>query len=135
VAYHSISLTVGQRLGLWLRQLPGSRLLPWRYLIVGTVQAADEVPDELAACTAVVVQSAGRLTWIAFDCPRHGNERIMLNLSTRRRPYWIIQEESKLTLYPSIDAVHVGSRCHFWIRRGHLKWAKAVRSNERKAEQ
>jgi hypothetical protein len=130
MGYHPTSTDVGHRLGLWLRQLPGSRLLPWRYLIVGTVEAADDIPDELAARTAVVVQSVGRPTWIALDCPRHGSERILLNLSIRRRPYWTIQEESRLTLTPSIDAFHLGSRCHFWIRRGHLKWAKMVRSNE-----
>ncbi|MGW1341372.1 DUF6527 family protein [Kribbella sp. NPDC002412] len=104
--------------------------MPWRYIIVGVVDAADEIPLELAARTAVLVQSANRPTWIAFDCPRHRDQRIMLNLSTRRRPYWTIHDRATLTLRPSIDATHNGSRCHFWLRRGHLRWAKLIRLNK-----
>ena len=104
--------------------------MPWPYTVVGTVDAADEIPLDLAARTAVLVQPADHPTWIAFDCPRHRNQRIMLNLSTGRRPYWTIHDRVRLTLHPSIEATHNGSRCHFWLRRGHLKWAKLIRLND-----
>jgi hypothetical protein len=132
VSYYPFPTSIKQQVGLWLRGLPGSRHLPWPYVLVGFTDAADEIPDRIAARTAVVVQSGDRRTWIAFDCPRHRGERIMLNLSTSRRPCWRINEEPKLTLYPSIDAFHSEDRCHFWIKRGRLRWVKeAIRPSER----
>ena len=124
----------GWRFEMWLRTLPGSRLLPWPYLVVGTVAAADEVPDRLSPRTAIVVQPNGRATWLVFDCPHHTDQRIMLNLSTRRRPYWTIGEGSKLTVYPSIDAFHAAGRCHFWMRRGRVRWAKKIKLQERNVD-
>jgi hypothetical protein len=107
---------------VWLRSLPGAKLWPWRYLVIISVQAADEVPAKLPARTAVVVTSKGRPSWIAFDCPRHRRERLLINLSSARRPRWSLQTDTLLTLSPSIDAVHHGERCHFWIRRGKVVW-------------
>jgi uncharacterized protein DUF6527 len=132
VPYHSTSTSFVNQLALWFRRLPGSRHLPWPYIVVGYADAADEIPEQLAARIAVTVQAGDRYTWIAFDCPRHPNERIMLNLSTKRRPYWKISDEQKMTLHPSVDAFHSGGRCHFWIRHGRLKWAEEVmRPSER----
>jgi hypothetical protein len=54
----------------------------------------------------------------------------MLNLSTRRRPWWTIRTYTKLTLHPSIDAYHANRRCHFWIKRGTVKWVKYSRTHE-----
>jgi hypothetical protein len=124
VAYYSVRTTPWQRLGNFFRGLPGSRALPWRYVVGGVSDAADEVPDKLVLRTAVIVQSGDRQTWLVFDCPRHLGERIMLNLSTRRRPSWKIGAESVLSVYPSVDAAHAGARCHFWLRRGRIDWAK-----------
>ena len=132
MAYRPSSVTAGHKLGLWLRRLPGSRFIPWRYIVVGAVDAADEVPDVLAPRTAIVVKATDRATWVAFNCPRHSHEKILLNLSNRRRPFWTIEAEHMLTLRPSIDAHHGGTRCHFWISRGRIKWAKVVRSNDRR---
>ncbi|MEU0879531.1 DUF6527 family protein [Lentzea sp. NPDC005914] len=123
MSYHSTRTSFIDRLMLRLRKLPGSRHLPWPYIVAGHADAADEIPEKLVARTAVTVQSGDRHTWVAFDCPRHPNERIMLNLSTSRRPCWRINSEQPFTLYPSVDATHSGGRCHFWVRRGRLKWA------------
>jgi hypothetical protein len=53
----------------------------------------------------------------------------MLNLSTRRRPYWRIDQEPRVTLHPSVDALHSGGRCHFWMRHGQPNWVKEVANN------
>lgn len=130
MAYHPTNVSLGQRLRVWMRGLPGGRHFPWQYLLVGSVEVADEIPDELAARTAVLVQPDSYPTWLAFDCPRHPNERIMLNLSMRRRPYWKILEDTRLSVFPSIDAQHSGTRCHFWLKRGRPQWAIEDRMNE-----
>ena len=124
MSYRSITSGLGPRLGIFFRRLPGAHLLPWRFLISGAADAADEVPDKIAPRSAVLVRSGDRLTWLVFDCPRHRNERVMLNLSARRRPSWKILDESNLTVYPSVDALHAGGRCHFWVKRGRVKWVK-----------
>ncbi|MFC4859458.1 DUF6527 family protein [Actinophytocola glycyrrhizae] len=126
VSYDSTITSVWQHLGLAVRRLPGSRYLPWSYIVAGTAEAADEIPRKLIPRTVVVVRVGDRRTWIAFDCPRHHNERVMLNLSTRRRPCWRIEQEPKLTLYPSVDAYHSGQRCHFWVRQGKPKWVEEI---------
>ena len=105
-----------------LRTLPGARLLPWRFRIIGVVEAADELPATLLPRSAILVGNLGQATWVAFACPRHNNEQILLNLSPARTPRWKIADHQLLTATPSIDAFHGGTRCHFWIRQGRLAW-------------
>lgn len=109
----------------WLRCLPGSRLLPWRLRLIDQVGAADDVPDVLRAKTAVLVTSREQPSWLAFDCPRHPQERILLNLAHVRHPRWSLDSgtgDNRITLYPSVDAFHAGARCHFWLRSGRVHW-------------
>jgi hypothetical protein len=122
MSYRTAEMTLLRRFSLWLRKLPGGRRLPWRYLLVGEADAADEIPRRLRHRTAVLVRPGLRQTWLIFDCPRHCSERIMLNLSRRRRPYWTIEDLSRLTVYPSVDASHGSDRCHFWLKNGWIKW-------------
>ena len=46
----------------------------------------------------------------------------MLNLDRRRVPAWSMISERPLTLSPSVDDCAIG-RCHFFIRKGKIKWA------------
>lgn len=48
----------------------------------------------------------------------------MLNLSTRRRPFWKVTDYRRLSIYPSIDAHHLAYRCHFWMKRGRPRWIR-----------
>ena len=111
-----------QGVRVWLRRLPGTRYLPWRYVVTGTVQAADEVPQHLGPRTAIVVINNGKPSWVAFDCPRHRHERLLVNLASHPRPHWTLAPGPRLTLTPSVDAVHNGQHCHFWIRNGKVEW-------------
>jgi hypothetical protein len=112
------------RLALMARGLPILRLVPWRYRIIGIADAADELPTTLPVRTAMLVGMADRVSWLAFDCPRHRGERILLNLSFARRPRWVVETSDLLSLSPSVDTLHCGSRCHFWIKRGAVRWVK-----------
>lgn len=105
----------------WCEWLPHRR---WR--IIGTVQAADEVPDYLPRNGIVLVISEEMLKWVAFDCPCRTGHRIMLNTDRRRQPYWRIFKYSKnrLTIYPSVDHKEGYKRCHYFIRSGRILWAK-----------
>src|SRR5690242_6756094 len=116
-ALESIDASV-PRISTWLRRLPGAKLWPWRYIVIGSVHAADEVPTKLPVRTAIVVKANGRASWVAFDCPKHRGERMLINLSPARRPRWSLQTDTALSLSPIVNAVHHGERCHFWIREG-----------------
>ena len=63
------------KVSLWDRFL----LPPWR--IIGEVESADDIPNQLPKRGAVLVVSGKRQKWIAFDCPCDSSHRILLNLT------------------------------------------------------
>src|ERR1700729_1097246 len=97
----------------WLPQWLSPRLPHWvsgrlpQWLLrqpvhcAGFVEAADEIPEKLPRNAAVIVGTALRPKWIAFDCPCLSGHRIMLNLDHDRRPYWQISKvDGPLSLSP-----------------------------------
>lgn len=108
----------------WWDWLP---LRPWR--IIGTVEAADEIPDRLPNKAIVMVVSAGRPKWLSFDCPCHTGHRILLNIDQGRRPAWSLSGYPRrpLSISPSIDYMDDQKRCHYFLRNGQIQWAKDSR--------
>jgi len=111
-------------LGGWLGWTPWKR---WR--VVGVVESADEVPDSLAANTAILVGSPANPKWLAFDCPCRTGHRILLNLDSNRYPSWTLLNLSKLTVRPSVDYRDSYRRCHYIVANGRIHWAKEVRDH------
>ncbi len=109
-------MALGRRFRWWQR-LPRRK---WRLVL--SVDEADEVPERLPHRSAVLVGPADMPKWIAFDCPCGQGHRVMLNLDRRRVPAWSMISERPLTLSPSVDDCAIG-RCHFFIRKGKIKWA------------
>jgi len=102
-------------------------LFPKPWTVVATVEAADEVPDQLPRKGAVVVGSAAWPKWLVFDCACGRGHRIMINLDKSRRPSWKIgvDDARRLSVHPSIDHDPKGGpRCHYFITRGQTVWAK-----------
>jgi hypothetical protein len=107
------------RAGRWLDWIPW----PWRkWRVVVTVEAADEIPRRLPKHGAALVLRAGRPTWIAFECPCKRGHQIMVNLDKARSPKWELTNRSPLTLAPSINDAAGGRRCHFFVRKGRIRW-------------
>jgi len=104
-----------------------------RRLVIGaTVAAADLVPQRLPRRVSVLVVGSSP-SWAAFDCPCGQGHRLLINLAETRRPRWRLTGTRRApTLYPSVDVVVDGRRCHFWIRQGHVEWAHPPRSRPRK---
>lgn len=103
----------------WWQWIP---LWPWR--IVATVEAADEIPEQLPRNGAVFVGSANHPKWLAFDCPCGTGHRIMITLDTGHRPHWTITTRRRLTVSPSVDYSVPAMRCHYVISRGRIQWAR-----------
>lgn len=105
----------------WWQWLP----LPWRkWRIVLYVEAGDAVPTRLPVRGVVLVRPGKQLTWAIFDCPCRKGHRVMLNLHSSRDPHWKIDEFKPITLSPSIDDEAFGRRCHFFLTRGRVTWAR-----------
>ena len=103
----------------WYKSLP----LPWhRWRIVGYVAAGDEIPETLPYRGAILVGTAQHPTWAALDCPCGTGHRLLINLDSRRYPRWELRSDSRLSLWPSIDAVEDGRRCHFVLNKGRVRW-------------
>lgn len=103
----------------------------WRVLrgrrlrTTGLVQSALDLPEKAPPLEAYVVAGASDAPqWVAFECPCARGHRIMLNLSTARRPRWTltIHDSGRLTIGPSVDAHSEFGRCHFWCVDGKIKW-------------
>ena len=104
----------------WWHSLP----LPWRrWRIVGQVEEADEVAERLAYGQVVLVGTPGSVAWAIFDCPCRRGHRLLVNLDISRSPFWRIESTRPLSIRPSIDDSARGRRCHFFVRRGKIKWA------------
>lgn len=88
------------------------------------MEAADEVPERLPPNSAVLVGSLNHPKWLVFDCPCNSGHRIMLTLDPSHWPYWKIKNIEKLTISPSIDFRSPARRCHYFIWRGKVEWAR-----------
>ena len=107
------------QLRAWFKTLP----LPWRrWRIVGNVAAGDEIPEALPYRGVVLVGTARHPAWAALDCPCGTNHRLLINLNSKRYPRWEIRSKARLSLWPSIDAVGHGRRCHFVLNKGRVRW-------------
>jgi len=99
------------------------RLLPGRkWHVAMQVDAADELPTNIPALSAVMVGTPAAPGWLAFDCPCNTGHRIMLNLDWRRSPYWRVTNTRRLTIKPSVDSCRPERRCHYFVREGKVKW-------------
>lgn len=116
----------------WLgRPTPGrwlSRMLPTRrWRIVTRVEEADLVPARLPPRGAALAGPPGAPKWLALDCPCGTGHRLLVNLDSSRRPAWRLVSASPLTIRPSLDTTQTGTRCHFTITSGKVRWAGSSR--------
>lgn len=103
-----------------------------RWELAATVEAADEVPDQIPKRGVVLVGTQTHPRWLAFDCPCGTGHRIMLNTDRSRYPCWTVRHLSPMTVWPSIDDVTEKRRCHFWIHDGKTRWVRGLERSWRK---
>jgi hypothetical protein len=96
--------------------------IPEEWQIVQQVEAADDIPKDIAKHGIVLVGPARKPTWMAFDCPCERGHRIMVNLDHSRWPYWKIWQRRPISISPSFDILTGDRRCHFVVQGGNVKW-------------
>src|SRR5450756_1039492 len=114
------------------RAPPGELLsLPWwswwprrRYTVLGSVDAADLIPDRLPRRGLAVVEDSTGPSWVAFDCPCSRRHRLLIRLGATHHPHWLLDTSQHASLMPSVDSHDGGHRCHFWLTKGKIRWAR-----------
>lgn len=82
----------------------------------------DDIPTELGG-TLFIVSRAGTPRWVVLECPCGCGDRIDVNLSTTRRPYWKLRQDGgSVSLFPSLWRPRGTCGSHFWIRRNRIEW-------------
>lgn len=122
----SAARCVGRLLAGALELIPAFR---WR--IERRAADVDEVPPRIPKRRAYIVATAILRKWLVFDCPCGTGHRIMLNLDRSRFPYWrlTLSATRQITLSPSIDYHDEYRRCHYFLRKGRVIWAKRPRNS------
>lgn len=108
-----------KRLSEWRRHLTTPRIRKVQYF-----ERFTDVPSYLPQQLMAIVGTVDAPKWAVFRCPCRRDHRITLNLQPTNRPRWRLQlHPSGPTLRPSVF-VRDKTRCHFWIRRGRVIWAR-----------
>lgn len=102
-----------------------------RYAVVCIAPAADLIPRRLPRKGITVVDDGPGPSWIAFDCPCRRRHRLIISVNEHIRPCWRLSVEPRLSLFPSVDVVDGGRRCHFWLRDGTIQWAGTAEERRR----
>jgi len=107
----------------WWDWLP---LQSWR--LVETVEDADDVAERLPRNGMSLVGQVGAPKWLVFDCPCRSGHRIMLNADPSRRPFWRmhVSDRRRVTVAPSVDYQGPARRCHYFVRKGRILWARSL---------
>ena len=107
------------KLAAWYKTLR----LPWRkWRIVGRVDSAADVPEQLPYRGVVLARRPQHPSWAALDCPCGSGHRLLVNLNSRRYPHWELDSGPRLSLWPSIDDRTPNRRCHFVLNNGRVRW-------------
>jgi hypothetical protein len=86
-----------------------------------------DVPAEVWRHELAVVGTVEHPKWAVLECPCGRGHQLTVNLSPERKPFWRLSADKRgPSLAPSLDAVSP-HRCHFWLRRGHVEWARDTR--------
>lgn len=106
----------------WLRR---RRLYTGRLTRVRYYPERHDLPDVPRANELAVAGNPQSPKWLLLDCPCGNGHTILLPLATSRTPRWSVltRVNAKPSISPSIDRNrHEGTRCHFWVREGKIRW-------------
>lgn len=90
------------------------------YPRVMVVPSQGDVPTPLPRRKVVLIGSPPK--WAVMACPCGHNHRIDLNLAHGDRARWTVEGRRRPSISPSVDVKNPGSRCHFWLRGGQVRW-------------
>ena len=104
----------------WIKRLFGAAHGPERF----TLAVCDDLPEAFRARTIYAIGESGTYWQAAFLCPCGCGSLIQLPLTPDARPRWLLSiADGNPTLKPSVWRT-VGCKSHFFIRGGHVHWAK-----------
>ncbi|MBN9605805.1 MAG: hypothetical protein J0G30_04270 [Actinomycetales bacterium] len=100
-----------------------TRLRAWgRWKITSRLRSVADVPERLPQRHAILVGGIDFDKWLVFECPCRRGHRVVLNLDLGRWPSWRIASAIPLTIQPSVDEESSVGRCHYFVRKGRVRW-------------
>ena len=84
-------------------------------------------PEEIEVGEISLVTTPKFQKWACFKCPGGCGETISLSLSKKRRPRWTASLDwlGRPSIHPSVRQQNK-CQCHFWIKKGVVKWCKVT---------
>jgi hypothetical protein len=114
----------------WLRR---QRVVTPRLDDVKYFAQQSEVPTRLPRRALAVSGSPENPRWVSFECPCGTGHTIMVNLSTKRPPFWTLSlGGGGPSLSPSVNFNDAYTRCHFWVRDGRVNFTRDSRRRRRR---
>lgn len=107
------------------------RFGPREFERIVRVPELHDVPDELDLKAIYVAGAANVPKWAVFMCPCERPHRVTQSLQSSHSERWRITDQRPgPTISPSVD-VNVWRRCHFWVKKGHVRWVPSWREFNR----
>lgn len=107
------------------------RFGPRKFDLVVRVPELHDVPDELDPKSIYVAGTVNVPKWAVFTCPCDRPHRVTLSLQSSHPERWrIIDQRPGPTIFPSVDVLD-WRRCHFWVKKGQVRWVPAWQDFDR----
>jgi hypothetical protein len=115
------------RVQRWLDE----RFGPREFERVMRVPELHDVPEQLDPKAIYVAGTATVPKWAVFMCPCEHPHRVTLSLQTSHDDSWRVTDHRPgPSIFPSVDVLD-WQRCHFWVRRGQVRWIPAWQDFDR----
>ena len=88
----------------------------------------EDLPERVAKDTVYIVGGERHPFRAAVVCPRHRCQQVIhldIAPSFARRWSMTVHSDKTLSLHPSIHVTGHPCRCHYWLRRGKIRWSEA----------
>ena len=90
----------------------------------------EDLPGEVGKDTIFVVGGRRHPFQAAVVCPRRACRQVIhLDIAPALSKRWALVEHENglVSLSPSVHVTGLPCRCHYWVRRGRIRWSEAPR--------
>ena len=90
----------------------------------------EDLPDDVQRETVYIIGGRRHPFYAAVVCPRRACRQVIhLDLSHGVEKRWRMNEhaDGSISLTPSVQVTAMRCGCHYWFRKGRIRWAAAPR--------
>ena len=90
----------------------------------------EDLPDDVQRETVYIIGGRQHPFYAAVVCPRRACRQVIhLDLADEVERRWRLNEheDGSISLTPSVHVTAMPCRCHYWFRRGRIRWVSVPR--------